>query len=614
MSFHPVICRYCAAIGVALAVWCLRMLLVADLGFGIPIMDQWDQEALTLYRPWVEGSFSWELVVAPYLEHRIVWTNLWNLGWFVVCGQWDPMVQLVAQAALPALAAGFMVYGLLGVVGWPWRITVLAGALFAFANPLAHENILWGFQSSFGFFVLLSLGSIGALALAWSRPAFLWLVLGFGFLAPLAMGAGALAGPVVIMIAGVVALAERKVTRQTVCLLVAGGLTGLWGWGLRSSSPHTQYAYATSLSQFFECWTATCAWPNSRHSWLAALACLPLLLLLIRVVRRGGRPEPHELLILAMGFWAIGCAAGGAWTRGALGTVPPSRYTDFLGLLCWANALALAACWDCRMQNLRAPTVRRPRVSWLIGPVWFGAVFAGTSGLLTGFFVDERPMIAEINGYRLETYTLGSRREPSISGPGGGSAPVALKPHEAVLLVPSLDRYLPPEVQRPIPGMAPPDVYALSPPAVHRPWQWQSGIFTVGSVGMVVYTQGDRSRMRIAVLNLGRGTEEEFIPTGRRLGRWQEWLICAPSGPSRLRLDVVDPQEEDGLFLPRPLSAAGYWARRLCAQTGFISALGAVALVLILGGTVFLIRGNDAGRENFQTGSGLDAGKAPPAS
>lgn len=571
--------RLLAACAIGVAVWVLRVALVGDLGTGIPWMDQWDCEGLNIYRPWIEGSLTWRVIFAPWLEHRIVWTHLWNLSLFELCGQWDPMVQMFIQAVIPALTAGCCVWGLLAVSGaWVWRSAVLVGATIAFGGPFAHENILWGFQSQFGFFVALSLLGCAATGLAWSNRRYVWLVLFAGLAAPLAMGAGALAGPIIIATGILVALAERKFIGRTCAVLGVGLICLIWGLSLRSTSTGTLYAYAKSVAQFVQAWLAACAWPNSETPWLAGLACLPVILLIIKIVRKGTLPQPHELFIVGVVVWAIGCAAGGAWARGGLGAIPPSRYGDFLTLLCWANLLALVSVVSAWGKRGGAYLM-----VWgiVIAVAWVGSVGYGGTRLLQDFFKTERParqmsaalQLAQLNEVVEEnTFVIKNKakleRQP--------------KPHELVFASPVLAPYLPPELQMPCKGITLEGILMISPADIDRPWQWESGQFKSPMSALIVYVYGDARQLKLGLWNQVSERKEWFRPSGRRIGDWSEWLVRVIPGRYQLSIETAPVPEGLGVILPRPLSAAGYWARRIAAEGTILIMMAGICLILAL--------------------------------
>jgi len=571
--------RLVAACAIGLAVWALRVALIGDLGTGIPWMDQWDREGLFIYEPWVQGQLSWGAIFEPYLEHRIAWTNLWNIGLFELCGQWDPMVQIVAQAVIPALTAGFCVWGLVVAhSGRLWRSAVLAGALMAFGAPFAYQNILWGFQSSFALYVLLSLGGCAAAALAWGNPQYGGLALLAGLAAPLAMGAGALVGPIIFALTILVMLAEKKVTRRSRGMLLVGLVCLGWGLALRSTSTAMNFTHARSLSEFGKVWLAACAWPNSRFPWMAGLACLPVGLLIVQVVRKASSPRSHELFIVGVFLWATASAAAGAWARGALGSIPPSRYCDFLTVLCWVNLLALFSvlrAWrEQGKVRWRAPGV-------LITMAWLGSVIYGGIGMMEHFVKIDRPdwqksatqQFEEANSTLVGLSTAVSVREKSGRQP---------KNYEKVFESQVLAPFLPPEIRLPIKGVAPDDTLAVGRADAEPAWEWQSGCFASRTSAMIMFVRGDAAKLDLALLNQSGEAKAEFQPWGRHIGGWSEWLVRPPLGQYRLSIRAASASGGFAVILPKPLSAAGYWARCVSAEQARLVELAGICLAVAL--------------------------------
>lgn len=79
-----------------------RLWLVRAFGSPVPYWDQWEAEAHTLYRPWLDGTFHGSVLFSPHNEHRIVLTRLVDLGLFAATGRWETWWLLVLNAALNA--------------------------------------------------------------------------------------------------------------------------------------------------------------------------------------------------------------------------------------------------------------------------------------------------------------------------------------------------------------------------------------------------------------------------------------------------------------------------------------------------------------------------------
>ncbi|HEY4246040.1 MAG TPA: hypothetical protein VGM64_04235 [Lacunisphaera sp.] len=561
---------------IGLAVFVLRVALVGSLGTGIPYWDQWDREGLVIYEPWIDGTFSWHAIFAPHLEHHIVWTHLWNLGLLELCGQWDPIVQMVAQAIFPALTAGLAVRVLLDLrMGWVWRTTVIVGALVAFGFPFAYENILWGFQSSFGILVLLSFGVVATASRAWSTGQW-WLPLLVGMAAPLAMGAGALAGPLIVGLTLLVIVSERKTSAFNLTMLAGGIACFLWGILLRPEAPVMEFARVKSILSFFSIWVTALAWPNCRIGWLCALACLPIFLLTIQIVRRGVQPRQEELFIIGVGIWAIGCAAGGAWSRGGVEAIPASRYADFLAPLAWSNLLALALV----VHHWSTQYNRSSRTMGIVlAAVWIGVAGYGGLRLLDDFFRTERPKLEATAARRFEAVNsvLNGGPVTAMTGVGLDPDPRILS---QVMNSPSLASVLPPELQRPPVGITPDKILAAGLPGPHDDWRWLSGKFAVRTRAMVVFVRGDATRLKLALVDEGSGSKNYFAASGRYIGEWAEWLAQTGPGLHRINGEAMAGPGEIAIMMPRPLSLIGYWARWGSAHAAWLIGLAAVCVTL----------------------------------
>jgi hypothetical protein len=102
-------------------------------------------------------------------EHRIAWTRLFLLGLFKANGgQWDPMLEMVAQAPLHALAITLLVAMVTHGMSGGWRVAVAGLAAVLGVIPFGWENTLWGFQSQFYF---LSLYGVLVMWICWRHEA-----------------------------------------------------------------------------------------------------------------------------------------------------------------------------------------------------------------------------------------------------------------------------------------------------------------------------------------------------------------------------------------------------------------------------------------------------------
>lgn len=349
-----------------------QLWLVAVAGTDIPFHDQWNIEGEWLYPRFNVGGLSFADLLHPLNEHRITWTHAWNLLLFQLNGQWDPVVQLVANAIPRAATAAAFVWWLAPVLG-RWRAAALVA--FAFLPHLGWHNVLWGNQSQVYFAVALS----GA-TLAWLSPPVRSNARTIGGLvagsaALLAMGPAALV-PVALLALGMMrSCAARRVGPETWRECWPALVLLLLAVSLRVEVPAHQSLRPNSVSQGMAVAGRLLAWP---HEPIAAVVMvLPLAALVGARMARRRTATDHEDFVIALGFWAVGIALATAWMRGGSTELlrgVPSRYADFNMLLPIANACAAFLL----IGDFRGVMRRR---AVLTGSVWAGFVFVGWLGL-----------------------------------------------------------------------------------------------------------------------------------------------------------------------------------------------------------------------------------------
>jgi len=353
-----------------------QLALVAALGTDVPFLDQWNVEGTWLYPAWRDGSLHFADLLRPVNEHRTLWTHLLNLGLFSLNGQWDPLVQLVAIAALRAACAAALAWLAGRGLSRGGRIAVGVGVAIAFLPHLAWHNVLWGMESH-AFFGL----GLSVLALAWLGPESrtrgqTWAGLAAGAAALLAMAAGAFIPVLLLALAGLRLNETRTLDRgwrrwwpELVLLLAALALAGI--------TPRNTALQAATMADFFLALGRALAWPHIGQPWAALLLNLPLALAVAGRLTRRRRAAAGEDFVLLLAGWAVLTAVAAAWTRGggdefAFGV--PSRYVDFLVLLPLANVWLLVA------------LVRAARPQWhasarVLAAAWSLFLFVGWLGL-----------------------------------------------------------------------------------------------------------------------------------------------------------------------------------------------------------------------------------------
>lgn len=330
------------AVAAFLLVAAAQLWLVGAIGTDIPILDQWDAEGADLYPAYVDGSLTWHRLVQAHNEHRIVFTQLWNLGLFVFNGAWDPLVQLFAGVVLRAVCAGALAAVFAGRQGGKWTGAGWAAVLaVAYLPILSWHNVLWGFQSSVWFSLGLATAALALWGGAEGSPRRLWLAWGLGAAAQFAMGPGLLVPVALVGWIGVRLCECRGRVDRGLFYECLGG-AGLLTFAILQymSMPMYSGLVAHGLGQWLWVFARVLAWPHTDIPVAALVMNAPLAaLLLLRLVRPEWRREEDGAALL-FGFWTIALAGATAWSRGggwelALGL--PSRYVDFIVVLPLVN-------------------------------------------------------------------------------------------------------------------------------------------------------------------------------------------------------------------------------------------------------------------------------------
>lgn len=371
--------RWLVPAGVFGAVVVAQLWLVAVAGTDIPFYDQWGIEGGWLYPAWRDGSLRAVDLVQPFNEHRILWSNLLNLGLFVLNGQWDPLVQLGVIAGVRGATAALIAQ--LAGQGQSRRAQVLiaAGVAFAFLPHLAWHNVLWGIES---FVLVLAMAALGWLGTGeYSRPR-VAAGLAAGGAALLALGPGGLVPVALLGLAALRALESRRLD-GAVWRLAWPALI-LLGAALALRVPeagHVRLEAATAW-QFFSALGRLLSWPHEGQPLAAVLMNLPLALVVAGRVAQYRRPAAGENFVLLAAGWSLAIALAAAWVRGGgaeLAAGVPSRYVDFLVLLPLANAWCLVAL-------AREAAARWRRSVGLVAAAWGVFLLAGWLGLSAQVF------------------------------------------------------------------------------------------------------------------------------------------------------------------------------------------------------------------------------------
>jgi hypothetical protein len=325
----------------ALIVFGFKLALIGGYGHPIPFWDQWDAEAASLYKPYLESRLSLAELFDAHNEHRIMFTKLIALAELELAGVWDPVVQMIVNAALHSGFAAMLVALLGASMDRRRRVMLAAATVVAFFVPFGWENLLAGFQSQF---YLMQIFSVCAIALLISRQPFRggWLAgLGLAVCAYFSLASGAFAALASAILCGLQIVTGsrgrdlRNAAGIGVLLAAAAAMVAF-----TPSIPGHAHLKAQGVVHFLDALFRVSIAPTP----VAPLLHIPLLMLAWRMMARPAAASRADWLILALGGWVFMQMVSLAYGR-ATGTTS-SRYMDLLIVLFPLDFAALMALMD----------------------------------------------------------------------------------------------------------------------------------------------------------------------------------------------------------------------------------------------------------------------------
>jgi len=327
-------------LGSGLVIFGLRLWCLDHFGFSSHHWDSWEREAYDLYLPFMDGNLSWKSLFQPCNEHRIFFTRVQSLGLFLLNGQWDNLYEALVNAFMYALimtGLGIILWRLAGqkLTGWIFGAVVIIGAL-----PFTWENLVWGFQSQFYFFIGFSVLTLWLLGL---HPPFTtrwYLGIAAALSALFCVGSGSAA----LCAAGAMVLwkwirkpsAWREVLPTLIVCALIFAFYSFWF----AVPEHNYGMLSKNMTQFFTTLAKTMSFPFVNSCWPAVLMWLPFPIVMIQAFRQRREVTNWELFLAGLGALCIVNNLGIAYFRGGFCSVG-SRYFEIIALGMALNGLAV---------------------------------------------------------------------------------------------------------------------------------------------------------------------------------------------------------------------------------------------------------------------------------
>jgi len=563
-----------------------RLWLVFLYGSPVPLMDQWDGEGATLFKPWLEGTLHLSDLFQPHNEHRIVLSRLLALGLLALNGQWDAQLEMAVNALLCGGMAVLIAVALVKLFGPGLRTLIaLVVGLWA-ALPYAHENTLWAFESSFYFLLFFSLVAIWGLAL---HPRFSWRwwagVAGL-LLACLSMASGFFAALVLLGLSALRLITRRRLNRDSVILIVVCCAVVAIAFCFQTTVPGHAAIRANSFSVWANFLGSCLAWPFSGTPAACFIMYLPVGLLLVRYLRKRPADLDETWLrqtetVLGVSAWVILQAAGMAYLRGG-NTLPHpvSRYMDILALGALANVFAIL------LLTKEIPEITAARQTGVVfATCWITAVAAGAILISQHELGPRRSRTQSL--YAIEQtvrayVATGDRKY--LEGNPPMTIPYPRRGRLAMLLDdPTIRSILPAVVRAPLRIDKPSDsedafvLDGYAPPAHNSPYERGWGSFSAQGPAARGSMKSQRITTRFCYLQFEitgymrkglslvlegeeTGKKARVIPTNRVDESWRLAYVPMPDKNIRILAEDDNAEEWFGFREPRELARFSYYA------------------------------------------------------
>jgi len=327
-------------VAVFFTVFGARLLIIRYMAVSFTAWDPWDHEAWNLYLPYLDGGLSWRSMFAACNEHRIFFARLLSLGQFLFNGQWDNRFECILTSGTYALFAAGLWMQLQNFFKQKHFCTLLVIA--ATALPFGWENIVWGLQSQFYFFMGFSLLSMWLLTVPTVLSAAWWLGAFFSLCALFTTGSGVVPA---IAVAGIAIVrlihgGKREIKGSLITLAICGIIFLFY-----SNIAIREHNYGMStktLAQGVLVFGRVMSWPLSSVPWLFILLWSPILILSFRRLFLRQAVKPQEWFLFALAGWCVINAIGVAAFRGGFETGVISRYSDIAAMFVIVNGSAAA--------------------------------------------------------------------------------------------------------------------------------------------------------------------------------------------------------------------------------------------------------------------------------
>jgi hypothetical protein len=315
-----------------------KLLLINYFGNATPFWDQWDAEAVRLYKPFIEGTLSLGDLVSAHNEHRILTTRLLALLLLYINGIWNPLLQMVVNAFIHVLTLTLLAIMIVKVVGGKMIPIILSFTLILFAFPYAWENTLSGFQSQFYFVILFSIVAIWLIVLRKPFSLGWWTGVCFAILGYFSLASGVFifaTSASVLILQSLFSTDGNKKQVIAAALLITFFLAGFHYTPIDTH----QVLKAKSFVEFIDSLKTVMAWPLSMRFLSPVIKNLPAIIFLFIFFKRPLINNDRGWFVIALIIWMLAQGMSISYGR-SVGNLL-SRYLDLYAIGVFINFACL---------------------------------------------------------------------------------------------------------------------------------------------------------------------------------------------------------------------------------------------------------------------------------
>jgi len=318
----------------------IKLWLIDKYGNQTPFWDQWDGEAMLLYKPYLSGTLHFSDLLAGHSEHRIFTTRVLALALLNINKTWNPILQMTINAVVHVFTLGVGISLLSKITGKNYLPTLIFFSVILFGIPFSWENTLAGFQAQFYFVTLFSILALWMIQVKEPLSTGWWVGVGCAVLAFFSLASGTFAFGATAFTGLVIFFTNlRRTPRQLAAVSILSALFLICIKFTPENAGHAVFK-AASFAQFYNAMTGAMAWPIGSSGLIAALLRnLPSLIFVVMMFKNPPKPNDARWFLFALLTWSVGQAVSLAYGRATV--LLSSRYIDLFYITILVNLVCL---------------------------------------------------------------------------------------------------------------------------------------------------------------------------------------------------------------------------------------------------------------------------------